>query len=579
LNKEHFFLKVITYGPLIFIPFLIGAVFFVTIQIYKESFKENLRKTEENLYSIEKKSLENKIHTISDLINYKKSIIKKELMSRVRDRVKKAHLIATNIYKQNKNTKTKQEIQKIIIDALRPLIWNNAESFIWIVDYDGILNMGPEYLQKFEGKSIQNLQDSTGSYVIKEEIKIAKEKGEGFLWDSFTKPSDKSSKQYEQVAYIKNFGAYNWYFGSAEYLDTATKSSDKKLLNMIRKIDYIDSHYLFIITKSGDIILNRSVPALEGKNVFKIKNKKVKEVVEKISNSIKNKTSTSLIYNWENPKNHKIEEKYSFIQQLPNSEWIIGSGFYISFIEEKLSQAKVNAYEVFYKKAKDIFYITIILIIITLIISFYISKVLRRRFKKYKARIEIKSNELQELNETLENKVQIRTAELEVLKNNFEVLATTDALTNINNRYSIMKILETELKRSQRYKQPLSIILYDIDFFKKVNDIYGHDVGDSTLMALSDLVQSTLREIDFLGRYGGEEFLIILPNTEIKDALYFAQRLKEKIQSHNFKIIEKLTISAGLVEANPHENIDEIFKRVDNLLYTSKENGRNKISF
>ena len=579
MNKEHFFLKVITYGPLIFIPFLIGAVFFVTIQIYKESFKENLRKTEENLYSIEKKSLENKIHTISDLINYKKSIIKKELMSRVRDRVKKAHLIATNIYKQNKNTKTKQEIQKIIIDALRPLIWNNAESFIWIVDYDGILNMGPEYLQKFEGKSIQNLQDSTGSYVIKEEIKIAKEKGEGFLWDSFTKPSDKSSKQYEQVAYIKNFGAYNWYFGSAEYLDTATKSSDKKLLNMIRKIDYIDSHYLFIITKSGDIILNRSVPALEGKNVFKIKNKKVKEVVEKISNSIKNKTSTSLIYNWENPKNHKIEEKYSFIQQLPNSEWIIGSGFYISFIEEKLSQAKVNAYEVFYKKAKDIFYITIILIIITLIISFYISKVLRRRFKKYKARIEIKSNELQELNETLENKVQIRTAELEVLKNNFEVLATTDALTNINNRYSIMKILETELKRSQRYKQPLSIILYDIDFFKKVNDIYGHDVGDSTLMALSDLVQSTLREIDFLGRYGGEEFLIILPNTEIKDALYFAQRLKEKIQSHNFKIIEKLTISAGLVEANPHENIDEIFKRVDNLLYTSKENGRNKISF
>jgi len=190
-----------------------------------------------------------------------------------------------------------------------------------------------------------------------------------------------------------------------------------------------------------------------------------------------------------------------------------------------------------------------------------------------------KTVQLEELNQSLEQKVQDRTAKLNTIKDDFEKLATTDALTNIHNRYSIMNILSSEIHRSNRYKTPLSLIMYDIDFFKKVNDTYGHDVGDSVLRSLSAAVKNNLREVDILGRYGGEEFLIILPNTGLSDAKEYAERLRKEVEEYSFETVEKVTISLGVVEIAPTENIKEIFKRADDLLYASKNRGRNRISF
>ena len=121
--------------------------------------------------------------------------------------------------------------------------------------------------------------------------------------------------------------------------------------------------------------------------------------------------------------------------------------------------------------------------------------------------------------------------------------------------------------------------MYDIDYFKKVNDIHGHDIGDKVLTSLSSVVKNNIRDIDIVGRYGGEEFLIILPNTILKDAKYYADRLREKVEQYKFNIVNHITISLGLVELKDNESIDEVFKRVDNLLYKSKNDGRNRVSF
>jgi two-component system cell cycle response regulator len=165
------------------------------------------------------------------------------------------------------------------------------------------------------------------------------------------------------------------------------------------------------------------------------------------------------------------------------------------------------------------------------------------------------------------------------MKDKFETLATTDSLTNINNRYALMNALESEIHRAKRYNTPLCVIMYDIDFFKKVNDTFGHDAGDSVLIALSNLMKQNLRDVDIIGRYGGEEFMIILPNTPLEATKNFAERLRIKVEQNNFQIVGNITISMGVVEVQSHENIDEVFKRVDNLLYVSKNNGRNQISF
>lgn len=168
---------------------------------------------------------------------------------------------------------------------------------------------------------------------------------------------------------------------------------------------------------------------------------------------------------------------------------------------------------------------------------------------------------------------------LEKMKDDYELLATTDSLTKIHNRYSLMKILSSEISRAKRYNTPLSVCMLDIDFFKKVNDTYGHDIGDVVLSTLSELIKNSLRDMDIVGRYGGEEFIILLPNTELMDANIYAERFRELVENHIFNTVGNITISMGLVQLENDENIDELFKRLDNLLYESKHNGRNRVSF
>ena len=186
---------------------------------------------------------------------------------------------------------------------------------------------------------------------------------------------------------------------------------------------------------------------------------------------------------------------------------------------------------------------------------------------------------LKDLNETLELKVKQRTSELQGMKDSLEKLARTDALTSLHNRYSLMELLKVEISRSNRYNEALSIMMLDIDFFKKVNDTYGHDVGDNVLVSFSNLIKKNLRDIDIAARYGGEEFFIILPNTELEYSKIFAERLKQKVSEYLFEDVGNITISIGLAEFKSDETIATLFKRVDSLLYKSKNDGRNRISF
>jgi len=158
-------------------------------------------------------------------------------------------------------------------------------------------------------------------------------------------------------------------------------------------------------------------------------------------------------------------------------------------------------------------------------------------------------------------------------------MAITDGLTQIFNRKSITDTLDKEISRAIRYEKHLSILLFDIDFFKKVNDQFGHVVGDRVLVELSRTTSEMLRESDAIGRYGGEEFLVVMPETELANAYILATRIRENIEKivWDFSNVYKVTISGGVVE-NFGEDSIRMIKRADALLYYAKENGRNKIA-
>ena len=157
--------------------------------------------------------------------------------------------------------------------------------------------------------------------------------------------------------------------------------------------------------------------------------------------------------------------------------------------------------------------------------------------------------------------------------------ATLDALTNLNNRRQFEIRLKQEIATTKRQKTPLCAMMIDIDFFKKVNDTYGHASGDEVLRTAASVIKAQLRESDIPARYGGEEFAVLLPYTHIEEAVIVGERLRKAVEEPIFvdKKNINVTISMGLAEFGQEENGEELFKRADSALYEAKESGRNRV--
>jgi diguanylate cyclase (GGDEF)-like protein len=164
-----------------------------------------------------------------------------------------------------------------------------------------------------------------------------------------------------------------------------------------------------------------------------------------------------------------------------------------------------------------------------------------------------------------------------------EQIANTDYLTGVHNRRHFIALAETEFSRAQRYQHPVSVIMMDIDHFKRVNDTYGHSVGDQALQAVALAINDQLRKSDILGRYGGEEFAVILPETGVIEAKHVSERIRQVVaESIVSPQIEQLrvTISIGIVCSQPNvdDNLPSLLNQADMALYRSKQNGRNTTS-
>lgn len=158
-------------------------------------------------------------------------------------------------------------------------------------------------------------------------------------------------------------------------------------------------------------------------------------------------------------------------------------------------------------------------------------------------------------------------------------LANTDSLTGLYNRYRMNEELKKEIDRASRYNNTFALIMIDIDYFKTVNDTYGHDVGDYVLRELSNILSKLIRESDCFGRWGGEEFLIIAPTINQEQLIKFANKLKEAIAANTFNYVSSLTISVGATLFHKNDRKETVLKRVDEALYHSKKEGRNRVSF
>lgn len=158
-------------------------------------------------------------------------------------------------------------------------------------------------------------------------------------------------------------------------------------------------------------------------------------------------------------------------------------------------------------------------------------------------------------------------------------IATIDQLTNIFNRRKIDEMLHISKDLADRYATVFGIIMIDIDYFKKINDTYGHNIGDETLQSFASIIIKHSRKSDIFGRWGGEEFIIIVPNSTQESIMKFAQNLRIEIQNYDFRVVGDVTASLGTSLYHKGEQYTQTVSRADKALYKSKENGRNCVSF
>lgn len=176
----------------------------------------------------------------------------------------------------------------------------------------------------------------------------------------------------------------------------------------------------------------------------------------------------------------------------------------------------------------------------------------------------------------LEKKVAQRTQELQQLTEELAAISLTDSLTTLPNRRAFEQRLSTEWQHSLRYATPLSIMMLDVDHFKRFNDDFGHQTGDEVLFQVAQLLASAVRSTDFASRYGGEEFIVILPNSSLEEALPIAQRICDEIAQYPWPL-RPVTVSIGVASYSNQANAQDLIAQADKALYQAKADGRNRI--
>lgn len=187
----------------------------------------------------------------------------------------------------------------------------------------------------------------------------------------------------------------------------------------------------------------------------------------------------------------------------------------------------------------------------------------------------------QELLVRIKNMLKIKD-----LRDKLKTLATTDELTGLHNRKYLLERMEQEISRAKRYSTPLSLLLFDLDFFKSVNDIYGYEWGDVLLKSIADKLRQVIRKEDILTRYGDEEYVVALPNTSEENAFLFAERFRKEVERMEFipageEERHPITISGGIATfpciPDSDEDANTIIRYAEHALYNAKKRGKNKI--
>ena len=569
--------------------FFIFSIVFAGVSGYDSylKFQDSAKNIKSNYLNNTKEKIKWEVKHYIGLINNAKNSAVNEYRGRVKSRVNEAHTLALGFYNRYKDTKSEEEIKKLIIETLRSIRFENQNGYYFIFDLDGIERLFADR-PELEGKNMLSIHNRDNVYVVKEMIELAQNSSEGFYSYMWTKPNHKS-KEFEKISYIKLFEEYDWVIGTGTYKDDIEEGAKDKIINNVEslKFDPMSNNYIFIGDWDG---VSQTYP-VKGKNMLQIRDENglyvVKELIKKARSG-----GGYVEYVMPGIEGLKSSTKLSYTEPIKEWEWYVGAGVYIDDIHSEILKLKEDMYDDMIKSAFTILVIAIILFLIFVMLNRRFYKKLENDFStivgfldsvvKDDKEIDRKTIAFNEFDTIAKSANKMLQKKLE-LDYELEHLAYHDALTNLPNRVLLQDRIEQAKQNADRYNKIFAICFIDLDNFKDINDNFGHDYGDDVLFKFAQKLQKNIRKVDTVARVGGDEFILLLEHLDGNDEVeMILKKIQEKLEKPLVSKSKEFNISASIgisIYPNDGDNIKSLITKADDTMYRAKKEGKNRYQF
>lgn len=524
----------------------------------KEKARHSIEALRSNMLEHQKDAIFDHVDQVMQQVEYRHTQTVSELEKQAQQRVSEAHQIASSIY-QNNQDKSKAEITAMISDALKPIRFFNGRGYFFIFQMDGV-NVMHALKPHIEGSSGWNTVDIKGTFILRDHIKlIEKNGGEAFYRWWYQKPGFPASQEFEKIGYGQAFTPYNWFIGTGEYVADVEQDIKAELIALLADFQAFQEDKVFIFNKQGDILVHQD-PDLVGQNVYQLDTD-----LAQAWRGLDQRDFTQGAFVESVDSQTLAVTNIGYLKEFEPWDWYVGATFPIAQVNAYIADQQAALADKQQQHLVRLIAFSIASALLMIGVSFLASHIIVKRFDKFQRRIKDDFERLESTN------------------NQMQYMALHDPLTGLSNRSALLDQIGLGIAQSKANQQGLAVVFLDLDDFKKVNDLYGHSLGDKLLKSLSRKFKAVLGTNDTVARFGGDEFVFCFPNLRDRQHTLHKIMAVKKLFEESLIIDDKLlTTDCSIgVSMYPYDSDDPetLISNADMVLYRSKLDKKGSVLF